>query len=88
MSLKNKFPKVTPWNEGYDRMVSEGFKRDAFRKGNHQGTIGIQGISRLLLNQSVERHEDILALFSKDMYLPQEILNYSLLKTMWNKDGE
>jgi hypothetical protein len=87
LSLADRVPEINIklWQEGYDKMLELAEKNNRWRVYKPQRSIGEEKISKLFPDWDYERINRVVSRFLENEYIPQEILNYQVLKNMLKK---
>lgn len=80
--MNDKGLTIKLWEEAYHRMVDDGMALDCFRFYKAQRSLGSEILHELLEFLSDNQMEATIDRFRENMYVPQEILNYGVLKDM------
>lgn len=88
LSLADKVPEINIkiWQLGYDMMLKLGEENNRWRLYKAQRNIGEEKIRHLFPVWNEETINRLVSRFSHNEYIPQEILNYQVLKKMWTKE--
>lgn len=81
--LKRKFPRIQPWMVGYLYLIEEALNKNRWREGQAQRNIGVMAIAELLTGIGIDVSEKLAELFSLNRYMPQEAMNYQVLRRLW-----
>ncbi len=87
LSLADRVPDINIklWQEGYDKMLKLAEKNNKWRVYKAQKNIGEEKISILFPDWDYETIKKVVSRFLENEYIPQEILNYQVLKNMFKK---
>ena len=87
LSLADRVPDINIklWQEGYDKMLKLAEKNNRWRVYKSQRSIGEEKISKLFPDWDYETIKKVVSRFLENEYIPQEILNYQVLKNMFKK---
>ena len=88
LSLVDKVPEIRLklWMEGYEKMIGLACENDRWRIHKPQRSLDRENLKKVLNTMDEDMMDMVFENFSKDKYIPQEILNYQVLKKMWTKE--